>query len=180
MLVEEWSTDSFQNLLFSLIVYCQRVGRVLGSRPGDERMKEAYPKKLVIVSHEFKRRRFMDLHVPALKFPREGVEFVGIDPPWEGERRQSMIRGEDERGYTAWERDPYGVGELLHGKRDERGWDEAEFRKKVLGREAWEAYGERAKEVTEQLLELVSWKGGEDGKRIFDKRLPWEGEDEVA
>ena len=70
----------------------------------------------------------MDLHVKALRWPREKVEFVGIDPGYmvveseefDAERTASVKKGEMERGFGAWEVDLRGVGKLLRGKRAAR------------------------------------------------------------
>ena len=173
VLVEEWSTDSFQNLLFSLIAYWWVVLRLAEENAGVDGPQGALPKKMIVVSHEFKRARFMDLHIPALKMSRQRVEFVGIDPPWEGERREEMMRGERERGYMAWESDLYGVGEVLDGKRRDRGWDEEEFVREMLGREKWVGSGMAGDGARDKLVEMVRWKGGEDGIQVFEGEVPW-------
>jgi hypothetical protein len=142
--VDEWSTDSFQNVLFGLGRYYKYLAGLMyehhrgGGDVGEESgLDSGLPKKLVIVSHEFKRARFMELHLPAMGFPIERAEFVGIDPPWTGERRDEMVKGEMERGYRAWEDDAWGTGEFLSGKRKERGWNEDAFINEVLG-DGWE------------------------------------------
>ncbi len=173
--MEEWSTDSFQNVLFGLITFQHHVLENLKNHPGVglegiERQKQ--PKRLVIVSHEFKRRRFMELHVPALRFPREKVEFIGIDPPWVGARREEMVKGEMERGLTAWERDWYGTGDILAGKRRERGWSEEKFIEQELGRQRWHILGPMADVTRLQMVEIVKWRGG-TGKELFAGDLPW-------
>ena len=144
-MVEAWSTDSFQNVLFSLITFQRHVAEQFlegsGGGGGAGRLR-GRPKRLVIVAHEFKRKRFMELHVRALKFPKEGVELIGLDPDWSMNERVQTIRGESERGYKAWENDLYGTGELLYEKRRQRGWDEEAFMREVLGEEKWEGLGD--------------------------------------
>ena len=36
---------------------------------------------MTIVTHGFKIQRFLDLHIPACRWPRDAVRFKGIDPP---------------------------------------------------------------------------------------------------
>jgi hypothetical protein len=173
VLVEEYSTDSFQNVLFGLIGYFKQVVMQLqeGCKGKGEDAGEnvgwdvGLPKKLIVVSHEFKRARFMDLHIPALGFPLERVEFIGIDPPWTGERRDEMVKGEMERGYRAWKDDDWGIGEFLSAKRKERGWDEEVFVNEVLGK-GWE--GEIGKDWRKIFVDVVR------GSKGRGATLPWE------
>jgi len=82
-----------------------------------------WPQKVTVVSHEFKRKRFLDLHVKAIRWPEERVVFVGIDPEYmaEDEARGDAVRkGETERGYKQWESDMGGWNEFLRGKRRDR------------------------------------------------------------
>lgn len=141
-MVEEWSTDSFQNVLFSLITFQQHVAESLTGSGGGAGRLQGRPKELVIVAHEFKRKRFMNLHVRALKFPKECVELIGIHPDWSMNERVQTIRGETERGYKAWENDLYGTGELLYEKRRHRGWEEEAFMREVLSEEKWDGLGD--------------------------------------
>ncbi len=173
--MEEWSTDSFQNVLFSLITFQHHIAEISKGRPRGDGTKGPYPKCLVIVAHEFKRRRFINLHNRALRFPRERVELVGIDPDWTKEEREQTARGETERGYKAWESDLYGTGEILEGKRRQRGWDEEGFMKEVLSEEKWQGLGIAAETVREWLVALVRWKGGSGSSFIFQGKVPWAG-----
>jgi hypothetical protein len=114
VLLEEQALDSFANLLFSLLIFWKETGQ--------------WPEKVTIISHGFKEDRFMELHVPTIRFPRRKVAFLGIDPEYmregskefERERTTSVKRGEMERGFTEWQRDPLGVGSVLSRKRKER------------------------------------------------------------
>jgi hypothetical protein len=65
ILVEEQALDSFANVLFSILRFWRETGR--------------FPEKVTIVSHAFKKDRFVELHIPAIRFPRERVVFLGID-----------------------------------------------------------------------------------------------------
>jgi hypothetical protein len=175
VVVEDWSTDSFQNVLFGLIKFQHYFAECAKNRPNaglDVIGGSRRPRRLVIVSHEFKRPRFMELHLPALRFPREMVEFIGIDPPWVGERREDMIRGEMERGYTAREKDWYGVGGILDGKRRERGWREQDFIELELGNQKWQGLWPVTEVTRLQMVEIVRWRGG-NGRELFGGNLPW-------
>ncbi|ODV95920.1 hypothetical protein PACTADRAFT_19239, partial [Pachysolen tannophilus NRRL Y-2460] len=64
--LEEFARDSFENLVFAISRFKQ--------------IYNSYPKKITIVGYEFKKSRFLDYHVKAIKFPVTNVEYVGIDP----------------------------------------------------------------------------------------------------
>jgi len=94
-ITEEFATDSFENLLFSLC----RFKEVTGS----------YPTKITIVSFTFKQHRFENLHTPALQFPSANVRYIGVDPsPSTGFDLQASTKGEDENAARPFESDPYG------------------------------------------------------------------------
>ncbi|CAG8463009.1 6345_t:CDS:2 [Ambispora gerdemannii] len=63
---EEYARDSYENLLFSICRFYELTGH--------------YPRNVTIVGFAFKRRRFLELHRAALKFPIERLNYVGIDP----------------------------------------------------------------------------------------------------
>jgi hypothetical protein len=85
-----------------------------------------YPKHLTLISHAFKRRRFVDLHLPAVHYPStaDRLEYIGIDPPMDETKRAAVEAGERFRGIEAWQQDPYGTGQVLTRKRRVRGWTE--------------------------------------------------------
>ncbi|OCT47568.1 hypothetical protein CLCR_03539 [Cladophialophora carrionii] len=120
-----------------------------------------WPAKLTVVSHAFKRWRFLDLHVPAARFPVAQTTYIGIDPPFESERMAEIEEGDRLRGYGVWKGDLYGLGALLRGKREKRGWDEGVFRAEVVGRFAGQA--------RRQVEGVLAFKGRGD-----DERAPWE------
>lgn len=70
VLIEDRATDSFQNILFSLLKYRQELGH--------------WPDHISIVTHAFKTRRMMDLHLKALKWPKWAACLEGIDPAFSG------------------------------------------------------------------------------------------------
>src|SRR5262249_4670032 len=102
-------------------------------RHQDENQLPPFPAKLTIVSHEFKRTRFLGLHLPSLRWAGD-TEYIGINPPFDAVKMAEIEAGDRLRGYGAWEVDVYGVGELLAAKRKARGWNEEVFRRGVLER----------------------------------------------
>ena len=99
------------------------------------------PKKVTVVSHEFKRTRFEELHFPALRKMGWDVEwrFEGKDPEYitEGteeydEAKAKTVRELERRnGFEMWERDPTGQGDEVVEKRRKRdAWD-VQFKKEV-------------------------------------------------
>jgi hypothetical protein len=109
ILLEEQATDSFQNLLFSILQFRKATGN--------------YPKQIRVITHAFKAKRFLQLHAPAIRWPKERIQCQGIDPVMSNDALQSTLRGEEEHGYTAWKSDPMGTGDVLGRKRQLRGWD---------------------------------------------------------
>lgn len=144
---EQYATDSYQNLLFSILRFRKLVGR--------------YPEFVTVITHAFKEARFLTLHAPAIKWPVHCMRVQGINPPFTlGELRDTQ-HGENERGYGRFEKDLYGVHEMLDGKRRARNWDP------MIGEAV---YGGLEPEVTE----LLNWSGGSTGLEIFPAKLPWE------
>lgn len=146
--IDPRATDSFQNLLFPLLLYTS-----LFSRP---------PHNLTLISHAFKHRRFLTLHLPAIRFPVEKVTYVGIDPPEHISPKEELEAGEEKRGYGIWKGDLYGVREVLREKREKRGWSKAEEEKVLSG-------------VSEEGPRgLLVWKGGLEGVEKYQGELPWD------
>ena len=105
---EEYATDSFENLMFSIC----RFREVTGS----------YPTHISLVSFSFKRQRFETLHAGALQWPTTRFEYVGIDPPAStGFNLQESSEGEKRNSMLPFQSDPYGChSEVLQQKRKER------------------------------------------------------------
>ena len=95
-----------------------------------------------------------------MRWPREKLAFVGIDPPESVTPRSELEQGERERGWGLWREDFYGVAGALGGKRVARGW----------GLEGYQG------EVDEVVRGLLEWRGGESGVEIYGGALPWDGE----
>lgn len=107
-ITEEFATDSFQNLLFSICRFHEVTG--------------VYPESITMVSFTFKQRRFETLHVPALQWPSTKFSFVGRDsPPSTGFDLAASTRGEAEQAARPFEADPYGChSAVLREKRRSR------------------------------------------------------------
>ncbi len=105
---EEYATDSFENLLFSICRFKEVTG--------------AYPAKVTVVSFSFKQRRFETLHLPALGFPAHRFRYIGIDPPAStGFDLAQSARGELENAARPFQEDPYGCHTpVLREKRRDR------------------------------------------------------------
>ncbi|KAK8089419.1 hypothetical protein PG997_004380 [Apiospora hydei] len=110
ILCEPRALDSYYNVLFSLILFWQTYG---GNAT-------AWPAKVTIVSHAFKRERLVDCHCGALGYPLSRVDFVGIDPP-------GMVDGTNEaamkgvsQAIAEWKENPHGIGGTLAEKRRKR------------------------------------------------------------
>ena len=142
-IAEDLATDSFQNLLFSILLFLRKTTRL--------------PEHITIVSHEFKRKRFLDLHCRTLNWPAGGITYVGIDPKKDEEGRKAIDVGED-KARADWELDWWGYGENLDGKRRNRGWRGLEG---LMGLE-WEASAKQ----------LMLWEGGETRREVFPLGVP--------
>lgn len=155
---EDLATDSYQNVLFSILRFRSQTG--------------GYPRRVTVVTHEFKRTRFTECHFPALglvPWTREDktrgnipITVIGINPPEEVTPLESLVRGEAGKGIGLWKKDLYGTGAELSSKRSQRGWLEADnglFLHADL------------EEVVEQ---LVCWNSGEEND-LFPRieELPW-------
>lgn len=92
---EEFATDSYENLLFSICRFYE--------------VTQSYPTKITMVSFTFKRRRFVELHAPALRWPSDQFAYIGVDPPPStGFDLEQATRGEAENAARPFESDPYG------------------------------------------------------------------------
>ena len=105
---EEYATDSFENLLFSIC----RFREVTGS----------YPARISLVSFSFKQTRFETLHSGALQWPLDHFHYVGVDPPAStGFDLRASSEGERNNSLLPFQSDPYGCHtEILQRKRKER------------------------------------------------------------
>lgn len=141
IIVEEQALDSYYNILFSLIAFRRHVNELAASTLTSTPLpssSSAWPVRLTIVSHAFKKSRLVGDHCgpDAIAFlPLESrINFIGINPPnipaeFGGNDNKSNNStptvSEDKKkamvGAHAvldhWAVDPHGVGDLLAGKR---------------------------------------------------------------
>jgi hypothetical protein len=103
---EDFATDSFQNLLFSICRFHELVG--------------SYPSRITVVGFSFKMHRFASLHRAALRFPIDRFRYVGIEPPRHFDLAKAEL-GEKRNSLRPFEADPYGCNSaVLRDKRLER------------------------------------------------------------
>lgn len=122
---------------------------------------QKWPKHITVVSHDFKKRRFVGLHCPAIRWPVDKFTFTGIDPPEDVVSRGELMLGENNRGYGAFERDPYGAHTSLKAKREKRGWTAEKMLNMCHSG------------IPSDVKLLVLWEGGETGTELFGGPLPW-------
>lgn len=147
MSAEIHATDSYQNLLFSILHF--------------HTLTSNYPAQITLISHAFKRARFLELHCRAVRWPLSQITYIGIDPPEDVTPISFLEQGERERGYGVWKGDLYGVGSVLGGKKEKRGWEDGALDVAGNGKE-------------ESVAGLLQWRGGPDGKEVYKGRLPWD------
>jgi hypothetical protein len=103
--LEEYATDSFQNILFSIARFYEITG--------------SYPNQITMISYPFKEWRFAQLHMTALHWPASQFRFVGVDvEPTRASTKLSAVehqqseqeqrRVEIEIAVPHFEADPYG------------------------------------------------------------------------
>lgn len=165
--VDRFATDSYQNILLSLIQFPLFVWELLGSNNTNEAGLPLFPEKITIVSHEFKRARFLDLHLPALRWHGE-TTFIGLNPLFDPVKMAEIEQGDRLRGYGAWEKDIYGVGADLARKRIARGWNQEMFQDGILARLPTGS-------PRTQIEEFVGLSDrGQNLTETYEGRLPWE------
>lgn len=147
--LENWATDSYQNLLFSILRFKQVSGR--------------YPHSITVITHAFKTDRFLELHAPAVKWPADRIRVQGINPPFTLAELQQTEKGEEVRAVQPFVNDPYGVQPSLADKRRARNWD-------------FQMIADLASELEPEVGELLVWDGGETGRDVYPGTLPWEDE----
>jgi hypothetical protein len=160
---EDAALDSFQNVLFSIARFRELTG--------------AYPTRITIVGHNFKRRRFEQLHRRALRWPKLHFTYEGVPLGSETDEREAAS-GEVRNAkipfrcsailtfcfshqlvnaFTPYSTDLYGCHAPLVQKRAGRN-----FHARTHG------YHVGAPEMRE----LLEW-CPKDGTRIFSGALPW-------
>lgn len=100
--LEDFARDSFENLLFGICRFREVAG--------------VLPEQVSVVSWEFKRQRFEDLHRDAIAWPRERFRYVGAnDPDAIGQALEA-----EQRAREKYRLDPYSNGPEFRAKKDER------------------------------------------------------------
>ncbi|KDQ49361.1 hypothetical protein JAAARDRAFT_187053 [Jaapia argillacea MUCL 33604] len=97
---ENYALDSYQNLLFSIARFHEYVGR--------------YPTYITVVGFEMKRKRFVELHRKALRWPEDKFEYIGVDMEGDGEIARE---GERQNALLPYMSDLYGCHPPLSSKR---------------------------------------------------------------
>lgn len=141
---EDYATDSFQNLLFSILRFKQVVGR--------------YPQTITVVTHAFKRERILGAHAAALRWPAECIRLHGVDPPFTNNEWHSTAASE-ERAAAAFAQDQFGFLPPLADKRRSRYFDPDAVEK---------AYADLEPDAV-QLLRYCN-----RGEGALPSRFPWE------
>jgi hypothetical protein len=162
--IEDAALDSFQNLLFSIARFRELTG--------------AYPTRITVIGHAFKRRRFEELHRLAMRWPKLRFTYEGVLLGSEADEREaaagevrffskssvlsysvshlSIVR-QLVNAFSPFSGDLYGCHVPLAQKRAGRN-----FHMRTHG------YHVGAPE----LRELLEW-CPKDGKQIFPGTLPW-------
>lgn len=143
---ENNATDSFQNLLFSILLFRRETG--------------AYPQHISLITHAFKERRFLHLHAPAIRWPADRIRTMGINPAFTREDLDQIHRNENENAFKHFIVDPYGLRPPLSEKRTSRNWNSTVLEKV-------------AESLEDRVTLLLKWDGGPAGKDIYSGPLPW-------
>ncbi|KAG9997561.1 release factor, partial [Aureobasidium melanogenum] len=107
ILCEDAATDSYQNLLFSLIKYYEVKGK--------------WPRMVTVITHSFKEARFLECHADAICWPSEKIRVQGLNPPFPlSELRE--VQGLEKETLDLFKADPHGVHAPLSSKRSARQW----------------------------------------------------------
>eukprot|EP00924_Labyrinthula_sp_SR-Ha-C_P001477 snap_masked-scaffold_55-processed-gene-1.26-mRNA-1 protein AED:0.02 eAED:0.02 QI:0/-1/0/1/-1/1/1/0/244 len=106
ILTEDFATDSFENLMFSIARFAEFTGN--------------YPEKISVVSLDFKKNRFVNLHRKALNFHSSRFKFYGVDI-LDKEAKVRFTYFERTASIEPFKKDPFGCHEQkLKDKRKER------------------------------------------------------------
>ncbi|KAJ2008155.1 hypothetical protein H4R26_000360 [Coemansia thaxteri] len=100
---EEYARDSYENVLFSIARFHEITGN--------------YPDRITVVGFDFKRERFLDLHLRALRYPKIRFNYVGINPPGDP---AALVKSERRDAYDLFAKDLYGCAGKLDEKRKSR------------------------------------------------------------
>ncbi|KAI3406404.2 hypothetical protein KGF56_000885 [Candida oxycetoniae] len=111
--IEVFARDSFENVLFSLCRFYE--------------LFQIYPDKITIIGFEFKRNRFVHLHLmKALGVAQNDIEFIGNEPKPQGTAKkiasylQDLEASEQKHAWQLFVKDWYGIGQTLRDKKRKR------------------------------------------------------------
>lgn len=145
---EVLATDSYQNLLFSVLAF--------------RRVAGLYPRTITVITHAFKSVRFLKWHGPAIRWPAADLRTVGIDPAFTLAELEQVQRGEYNNAVKHFMSDPYGVRSPLKDKKEARNWDASLFEQLL-----------QAEHIDAGVRSLLTWRGGPHGHDLYDGPLPW-------
>lgn len=180
LFAETSATDSFQNVLFSLLQYpwfveqCYSHRAALTDSAPAKLEISASPRQLIVIGHEFKRARFEELHLPVLRYPTDPSRFkyIGIDPPFDQQKMRDIKEGDAKSGHGAWKDDLYGTGTLLAEKRLARGWTQENIENATkFWRDKLPASVSRDSATKEQFEKIIAFV--EDSQKNFPEKAPW-------
>jgi len=98
---EERARDSYENVLFSIARFHELTGHT--------------PRHLTVVGYEFKRARFQNEHLTALRWPADRFAYEGT--PFANAEREALSAEREKTVRSQFAADPYGCGDELGGKR---------------------------------------------------------------
>ncbi|KAJ3390667.1 hypothetical protein HDU92_000335 [Lobulomyces angularis] len=101
---EEFAKDSFENLLFSICRF--------------KEFTNFFPKTITIIGFKFKKFRFENLHLKAIKFNVKNFEYIGFDLPLQD--RRTAEEGEKKFSVLPFQNDLYGCRDPLSRKKKNR------------------------------------------------------------
>ena len=155
---ERYATDSYQNLLLSLLEFYCEVGK--------------WPDMVTVITHAFKEKRFLECHAKALRWPLDRIRVLGINPPF-AEEELAQVERFEARTRDDFLKDPYGCGTKLASKRLERGWDPDYDVQDLV--EGIPPNVPQAAETKAMLYRLLDWEGDRTTSTIsFPFPLPWD------
>lgn len=107
---EEFAKDSMENVIFLICRFFEITG--------------TYPQKISIVGFEFKRSRFIENHLTALRFPIANIKYIGNAPEPPREREVEYFKDLNDSEYKFavkyFEADWYGINPPLSTKKATR------------------------------------------------------------
>ncbi|CAG7849309.1 SubName: Full=Uncharacterized protein {ECO:0000313/EMBL:CCA70951.1} [Serendipita indica DSM 11827] len=150
---EDYALDSFQNLFFSIMRFHELAIAV--GKTG----RASWPMRIAVVGFEMKRRRFVELHRHALRWPNDSFDYIGLDLLDPTERDKGW-QGEETYGFGPYTRDLYGCHGLLAEKRMSRNPAARFFPYKT---------------TSPELAALIDWCPSETAsQQLFTGPLPWD------